>query len=212
MRFRSLAITLAACCIVGWACGSQRMPSGPSTLAITDEPLRPGDALRITFSAERELSGEFPIDENQRSALPLIGEVGVEGMGGGVLRDSLVRAYGRHVRNQTVQVTLLRRVRVLGEVQRPGIYHVDPTMALVDAIALAGGPTAQGRLDDIDIIRDGRVVAANVGTNDLVGSYVRSGDQIMVPKTSWLSRNAAWVIGGTVSTAAIIVTAIVSGD
>lgn len=207
------SLAIAALCVVCVACGSKVASSPPSTLAVTDDPLRPGDQIRVAFSEERDLGGDFPIDDTHRAALPLIGRTGVEGIGGAALRDSLTAAYEAQVRNQSVQVTLLRRVRVLGEVQRPGLYHVDPTMTLVDAIALAGGPTNQGRLDDVDIIREGRVVAKDVGTTDLVGSYVRSGDQIMVPKTSWFSRNAAWIVGGTVSTAAIVITTIInSGD
>lgn len=206
-------LVVPALVLSGAACGSNPSPAPPSTLVVTDEPLLPGDRIGVTFSAERELSGEFPVDETFDAALPLLGRTNVEGVGGAALRDSLIRAYEVQVRNQTVQVTLLRRVRVLGEVRQPGLYHVDPTMALIDAIALAGGATDQGRLDDVDIMRDGRVAADDVATANLVGSYVQSGDQIIVPKTSWLSRNAAWVIGGSVSTAAIIVTALINaGD
>lgn len=211
MRLLSCLIVIG--CLVNAACGSRSAPMPASALIGVDEPLQPGDQIRVAFSEERAISGDFPVDDRSEASLPMIGRFHVGGLTGAVLRDSLTRTFERQVRNQTVQVTVLRRVRVLGEVRQPGLYHIDPTMSLVDAIALAGGPTDQGRLDDIDIIRDGMVVAEDVGTTDLVGSFVRSGDQIMVPKTSWLSRNAAWVIGGTVSTAAIVLTAIItSGD
>lgn len=210
MKFQHLLMLL---CVAGVACGSNPSPSSPSALAESDEPLRPGDRLRVSFSEERTLDGEFPVDEAYRAALPLLGQTSVRDLGGTALRDSLMRAYEGQVRNQSVQVVLLRRVRVLGEVQTPGLYHVDPTMTLLDAIALAGGQTNLGRLDDVDIIRDGRLVAENIDTNDLVGSFVRSGDQIMVPQRSWLSRNAPWVVGGTASAAAILVTILLnSGD
>jgi protein involved in polysaccharide export with SLBB domain len=188
------------------------MASSPSALAASDEPLRPGDRLRVSFSEERTLDGEFSVDESYRAALPLLGQTSVRDLAGTALRDSLMRAYEGQVRNQSVQVVLLRRVRVLGEVETPGLYHVDPTMTLLDAIALAGGPTPLGRLDDVDNIRDGRMVAQNIDTNDLVGSFVRSGDQIMVPQRSWLSRNAPWVVGGTVSATAILVTILLNSN
>lgn len=206
-------LLLASVCLISAACGSKSATVPPAALAATDEPLLPGDQIRVAFSEERELGGEFPVDETSHAALPLLGRTSVRGSSGANLRDSLVSAYEAQVRNQTVQITLLRRVRVLGEVQEPGLYHVDPTMTLVDAIAQAGGPTNNGQLDGVDILRNGRPVAENLEATALVGSYLRSGDQIMVPKTSWFSRNAAWVVGGTVSAAAIVTTSIInSGD
>lgn len=206
---RSLSL-LALLPLALMACGARSAATPSSTLAAVDEPLMPGDQIRVAFSEERQLSGDFPIDESHHAALPMLGRTDVEGITGSELRQRLARAFEEQVRNQTVQVTLLRRVRVLGEVRDPGLYHIDPTMTLLDAIALAGGTTSQGRLDDVDIIRDGHVAAEDVQARSLVGSHLRSGDQIIVPKTSWLSRNAAWLVGGTVSAAAIITTAIIN--
>lgn len=198
--------------IVMGACSSpSAQPAGPTVLDATDEPLQPGDVVRVTFSEERQLNGDFPVDETYSAALPLLGRVDVRDQGGSALRDSLVQAYEGQVRNQSVQVVVLRRVRVLGEVREPGLYHLDPTMSTIDAIALAGGASSQGQLDGVEILRDGRVVASGLNEEDLLGSYVRSGDQIMVPRTSWLSRNAAWVVGGTVTSAAIIIAALLNG-
>lgn len=205
-------ILLALFSVAVAACGSRQPAAAPGMLEASDEALRPGDMVRVAFSQERSLDGEFAVDDSHRVVLPLLGQTSVEGLEGRVLRDSLTSAYERQVRNQSVQVTLLRRVRVLGEVREPGLYHVDPTMTLVDAIALAGGHTSNGRLDDVDVIRDGRVVAKNIDTNDLVGSYVRSGDQIMVPQRGWFARNAPWVVGGTVSAVAIVLTAVINSD
>ena len=201
-----LLILLSAGCASG--AGTPGFELQP--LAAGDEPLEPGDMVRVGFSVERDLNGDFPVDETFGVGLPLLGWTNVQGMSGSALRDSLVLAYGTQLRNQTVQVTPLRRVRVMGAVQNPGLYHIDPTMTLLDAIALAGGPATDGQLNGVDIIRDGTVVASNLGEADLVGSFVRSGDQIMVPSRSWFSRNAGWVIGTVVSASAIIYAAIIN--
>ena len=197
---------------VAVACGGGPSPAVSPGLQQADEPLLPGDMIRVAFSEERNLNGEFPVDETSSASLPLLGRVSVTGLGGAALRDSLITAYEGQLRNQTVQVGILRRVRVLGEVNSPGLYHIDPTMTLVDAIALAGGPTTTGKLDGVDVWRDGRVIAEDLPETNLVGNFVRSGDQIIVPRTSWLSRNATWVIGGTISTAAIVITTIITSD
>jgi hypothetical protein len=203
---------LAVLSVLSLGCASGHTPAESirSSLQATDEPLEPGDMIRVDFSVERQLNGAFAIDETHRVGLPLLGWTDVGGIPGAQLRDSLALAYEAQIRNQTVQITLLRRIRVLGAVQQPGLYHVDPTMSLIDAIALAGGPTQNGKLDGIEIIRGGAVIANEIADTELVGSYVRSGDQIMVPERSWFSRNAGWVVGTAVSASAIIYAAIIN--
>lgn len=45
--------------------------------------------------------------------------------------------------------TMNRRILVFGEVARPGAYLVDEFTTLLDVIALAGGPTASAKLDEV---------------------------------------------------------------
>lgn len=47
-----------------------------------------------------------------------------------------------------------RRILVFGEVARPGAYLVDQFTTLLDVIALAGGPTARAKLDEVMIASD----------------------------------------------------------
>ena len=111
----------------------------------------------------------------------------------------------RLTRNQAVQLAYLRRVRVLGEVRSPGLYHIDPTMTFDDAIALAGGTNSEGNLKSVTLVRDGEEVAKGLDVTRSVSTAVHSGDQIYVPKTSWLSRNGAVIIGATIAGIATIV-------
>ena len=104
-------------------------------------PLKPGDVIRLSISREEGMSGDYAVDETGHAGLPLIGMKPVTAVPADQLRREIVAAYEEQLRNQTIQVVFLRRVRVLGEVRNPGLYHVDPTMTLGDAIALAGGPT-----------------------------------------------------------------------
>ena len=118
------------------------------------------------------------------------------------LRQEILDAYNAQFRNQSIQVTVLRRIRVLGAVQNPGLYHADPTMTVADIVALAGGPTEQGRLDQVRLVRDGREIEARLDSP--VAMQLQSGDQILVPERSWFARNTTWVIGLAMSTVAII--------
>jgi len=167
-------------------------------------PLEPGDAIRVELSREEELSGEYPVDESGRVSLPLVGDWMVRGVPPDELERDLEAAYREQVRNQAINVTLLRRVRVLGEVNEPGLFHVDPTMTVADALALAGGATSNGNKEEVRIIRDGTEIRTDVYT--AIGERVRSGDQIFVPQRSWFARNSGFVIGATLSAISILAT------
>lgn len=182
------------------------MTAGASVLAqsTTGEelPLRPGDAIRLSLSREVELSGDYPVDEAGNVGLPMVGVRQVNGIPAAQLKQQLIDAYEEQLRNQTVQVILLRRVRVLGAVNQPGLYHVDPTMTLGDAVALAGGATPVGRMDEVRIVRQGREIDADM--NAMAFRQIQSGDHVLVPERNWFSRNTGLVVGATLSVLGIL--------
>lgn len=89
-----------------------------------------------------------------------------------------------------------RRVLVVGEVQRPGIYEVRKGAFLMDAIALAGGPTDRAALESVAVFRGGKVTDSrevNIGMDNLLfkgdvkeNPPVHGGDIIYVPETKRL--------------------------
>jgi len=81
-------------------------------------------------------------------------------------------------------------------VQKPGVYHIDPTMTVRDALLEAGGPTPIGRNDRVELIRDGNRVQARLRQDlRIIESPIRSGDQLYVPERTWLSRNIHAAVG-----------------
>ena len=87
---------------------------------------------------------------------------------------------------------MLKRVQVLGAVARPGVYNVDPTTTIADALALAGGVSSIGSQDKIRIMRDGAELTTGVSERTMIGdSPIQSGDQIFVPERSLFARNTA---------------------
>jgi polysaccharide export outer membrane protein len=99
--------------------------------------------------------------------------------------------------NPSIEVTTLRRLNVLGAVRNPGLYQIDPTVTVADAIALAGGIMDNGQSDRVELVREGKRLPANVnGTTRLADTPLRSGDQLFVPQRGWLSRNVGVVAAG----------------
>ncbi len=80
------------------------------------------------------------------------------------------------------------RVRVVGEVTRPGEVPVPPNSSLSSAVAIAGGPTDDAKLSEVAFIRmndAGEVEQEVVNLSNLVDGYqVQDGDVIVVPKTT----------------------------
>ena len=137
--------------------------------------------------------------------LPLLGSRVVTERLAPEVKEELIREYGERTRNQSVQVVYLRRVRVLGEVRNPGLYHVDPTMTFEDALALAGGASGVGNLKNVSLVRGGERIASGLDVSRSVAAAIQSGDQIYVPKTSWFSRYGAVMIGATISALGVII-------
>lgn len=178
----------------------------PVPAATSELTLGPGDLIRVEVYREEELKGEYLVDELGMVVLPLLGEQRVAGIPMRELRRQLVEAYRVHLRNPSIIITPLRRINVLGEVQRPGMYAMDPTVSVAGAVAMAGGATAAGDLRKVRILRDGRVYGQRLGPGmALSEADIRSGDQIFVERRSWFDRNSTFVVSTTLSITSIVI-------
>jgi protein involved in polysaccharide export with SLBB domain len=184
-------------------------PSDPAPDA-TPSGLRAGDAVQVSVWREEDLSGTFTIDDRGIVTLPLLGERRVAGVPATELRDALLTDYREYLQNPSIEVAVLRRVTVLGSVGQPGLYTVDTTMSLREAIGLAGGVAPTGDAKDIRLLRDGRVVRTMLDGSASIGAVdIRSGDEIVVGERSWLERNSGTLLGSLIAAAAVITTALI---
>lgn len=168
--------------------------------------LEPGDVLRVEIWREKDLSGDFPVDETGSVTLPLLGEKQVVGIDLPLLKDSLLSEYRIQLRNPSITITPLRRIYVLGEVNAPALYQVDPTISLAGAIAIAGGATEAGDIRKIRVIRGNEVVVDRIEAEKALSAVnIRSGDQIFVGRRNWLDRNSTFLVSATLSIASIVV-------
>jgi len=180
---------------------------------VSENGPRPGDIVRVRIWREAELSGDFLVGENGEVVLPLLGAIATTGKTAELLIDELTAKYGQYLRNPSIEIMVLRRISVQGEVRSPGLYPVDATVSLADAVALAGGltPTADARR--ISLVRQGEVLDVQLSPETVIQrSPVLSGDQILVGQKSWLSRNSGILIGAGITAAAIITAALVTNN
>lgn len=195
----------------------QQLPVPAPTMVTANIPgnveLRAGDVLRVAVWREPALSGEFPVDQAGYITLPLLGIRRADGVPWAQFRDSLLAGYRRELKTETIALTPLRRIYVLGSVLRPGLYLLDPTMGLEGAIALAGGAGLDGNLDRIRVMRDGKVLLPRIPVKATAAEYdVRSGDQLFVERRSWIDRNSTLLLTSVISLAGIVVSLVAASS
>jgi polysaccharide export outer membrane protein len=196
-------------CLLGLAFLCLNLPARaqtPKTGAGANAPsevtpgVRPGDVIRVWVWREKDYSGDFPVDGRGTVTLPVLGEISVLGHTAEQLTDTLREAYRKYLNNPSIDVTVVRRVVVQGEVVRPGLYPADATISIGELIALAGGVTPNGNQRGIELLRNGRVLVTGLGPGAVLQrSPIQSGDVIVVPQKSWLSRNGQIFLYGGVS-------------
>ena len=160
-------------------------PSAPDSLRVL--AVRPGDVVKIQVWGHEDLSGEFPVDENFDLFYPIVGAINVRQLTVVELRERLNRELQALFQRPFVVVTPLFRVAVLGEVFRPSLYSVDPTMTVFDVIAQAGGPTRDANQRQMQLVRGGETIpvalnASSIGRATLRELGIRSGDHIVLPR------------------------------
>src|SRR5262245_739969 len=101
--------------------------------------LRPGDILKIEVWTHPEFSGQFGVDETGHIQYPVLGQIDASNMTVAGLRDRMQTGLEQLFKSPFLTITPLFRMAVMGKVQKPGLYTVDPTLSIMDVVALAGG-------------------------------------------------------------------------
>jgi polysaccharide export outer membrane protein len=176
---------------------SQSKPKSIASTPATSSSLGPGDFIVVEIWREPDLSDTVPVDNDGIAVFPKLGSIGVTGIRPDSLEQLLLSRYSEYLRNPSIRVRVLRRITIWGAVMRPGAYPVDLTMTIPDALALAGGATPEGKAGKVELRRgSARTVVDLSGAAQRVGDLsLRSGDQLVVPQRSWVSRNAGLILG-----------------
>jgi protein involved in polysaccharide export with SLBB domain len=169
-----------------------------------DVVVRPGDRVRLKVWREPDLSGEFVVDEDGIVVLPKLGPLEIKHLSTDSLKALLVARYSASLRNPAVEVTVLRRINVLGAVRNPGLYHVDLTTTVADVLALAGGVSSEGNQDRIELVRGGKRQPVRLSQESrLADSPILSGDQLLVAERGWFARNTGLIAAAVTGTALV---------
>ncbi len=161
------------------------VPVGP------DYVIGPGDGLNVDIWGS--VSQRLPrvVDREGRLSLPEVGTVLVAGKTLGEVQQIVQKQLRNEFRDVQTDISLARvrtvRVYVVGDVANPGAYDVSSLSTPLNALYVAGGPTARGSMRLVRHYR-GKQLVEEIDLYDLllhgVNSDVKrleSGDTIQVP-------------------------------
>ncbi len=165
-RFTLIAIALAAL-LAPTAASQASSPGGQPRIVApgvdTQAPragaaITPLDRLQVTVFREPDLSVEdVLVDEGGRVLLPLVGPLTAAGKSTEALASEITGKLRQYIRNPEVSVSVKqaasRRVTVAGSVVQPGVYPLEGRTTLLQAVALAQGPSQVASLNQTLIFR-----------------------------------------------------------
>jgi len=203
MKKKARALMRAMVCLwigLAGAVGAQpravpaQADAGGGGAGVARYEVQPSDVLQISVWREPELTQQVIVRPDGAFSFPLVGEINAVGKTVEDLRKEIVQALTRIIPDVVVTVAVVEikgnKVYVIGQVNQPGEFIVNPRVDVIQALSLAGGTTAfaspseifvlrrdngqQRRLPfNFDAVMRGRDLEQNV--------LLRSGDVVVVP-------------------------------
>ena len=186
-----LAVTLCASAVAANAQESQ------DVVPSTDRAIyrvNAGDTLEISVWKEEDLQREVLVRPDGGFSFPLAGELLAEGRTVSEIREELESRLARYIPDLVSTVTVVavtgNSIFVIGQVNKPGTFIMNPVLDVMQALSLAGGMTPFASLKNIRILRreDGVQTAIRFDFTDVAEGrsleqniQLRSGDVVVVP-------------------------------
>jgi polysaccharide export outer membrane protein len=156
--------------------------------------IQPGDLLEVSVWREEYLEREVSVQPDGRISFPLVGVLDAAGSTVEEVQDRVAQRLAQFIPDPVVTVSIKEirgnRIYILGQVQNPGQFIMNPLIDVMQALALAGGTTPFAELNDIKILRrngpeqtliEFRYADIARGRNLHQNIVLQSGDVIIVP-------------------------------
>jgi polysaccharide export outer membrane protein len=161
MRMRDLARALMRAIGFAWICLATALAAQPAarsdTGAVVRYEVQPSDLLQISVWREPDLTHQVLVRPDGAFSFPLAGDVSAIGKTVEELRVELVERLSRYIPDLVVTVAVLEirgnKIYVIGQVNQPGEFIVNPRVDVMQALSLAGGTTAFASPNSIFVLR-----------------------------------------------------------
>ena len=171
--------------------------SKPTTFAPEDYLATPadytigsGDEINILLWGRINEEYRLKVDRDGRINIPHLGPIPVAGLPFSAMQKNILDRM-QSIEGVQASITMgeLRSIGVfiVGEVRSPGMYTVSALSNVTNALFAAGGPSKRGSLRDIQLKRNGNLIATIdfydflLSGKDNTGIRLKSGDVIVVP-------------------------------
>jgi polysaccharide biosynthesis/export protein len=152
-----------------WSCGflltlalasaAVAAPPAPSTGPPADQTytVKAGDTLLVSVWKEPDLQGPVLVRPDGMFSFPLAGQLDARNKTVAELQTELTAKLKKFISDPVVTVSIQEikgnKVYVIGQVQKPGDFVVNPRVDVMQALSMAGGTTPFAALGDIMILR-----------------------------------------------------------
>jgi polysaccharide export outer membrane protein len=166
----------------------------PASTVVDAYEVQPGDVLEISVWKEPELQREVLVRPDGAFSFPLSGEIDARNKTVNDLRLEVTARLARYIPELVVTVTVVQingnKVYVIGQVNQPGVFVVNPRVDVMQALSMAGGTTPFADVNDIRILRrkGGKQTAIQFRYLDVARGrsleqniMLESGDVVVVP-------------------------------
>ena len=194
MMFQRLLLGLLCVVVATILPATEALSQQDAEAAEPSYTIQPGDILRISVWDEPDLQSDVLIAPDGGIAFPLVGEMSVIGKSIAELREDIGERLSRYISEPIITVTIREvlgnKIYVIGQVNRPGEFVVNPMVDVVQALSMAGGTTPYASLNDISILRRRGSQQSSIpfkygdiasGKNLETNIVLQSGDVVIVP-------------------------------
>jgi len=119
--------------------------------------VQPGDVLEISVWKEPDLQRQVLVRPDGAFSFPLVGEVDARGKTVQELHKIVGERLGRYIADAVVTISVQEikgnKIYVLGQVNKPGEFIVNPSINIMQALSMAGGTTPFAATGDIIVLR-----------------------------------------------------------
>ena len=157
--------------------------------------VKPGDLLAISVWKEPDLQGPVLVRPDGTFSFPLAGQFDARGKSVQELQQLVTDRLRKFISDPVVTVSVQEikgnKVYVIGQVNKPGDFVVNPKVDVMQALSMAGGTTPFASLGDIMILRrteSGQQQALPFRYTDVVRGRnldqnitLQAGDVVVVP-------------------------------
>jgi polysaccharide export outer membrane protein len=195
MDMRSIIVRSTLCAVLALPAVAAAQQSG--SMPSADQAgyqVNAGDTLEISVWKEPELQREVLVRPDGAFTFPLAGQIVAKGRTVTDIREELESRLARYIPDLVTTVTVTdvagNSIFVIGQVNNPGAFVMNPVLDVMQALSMAGGTTPFASLKNIRILRRDRGVqtAHRFDYTDVAEGrsleqnvLLRSGDVVVVP-------------------------------